>query len=364
MNSGGGEAVVKRVVVSAAVVLCAVVAGAAPASAGTWRVQAVPEPASAELVGVSCPARLDCTAVAASGQAEQWNGSSWSVQALPDGARTAVSCAAPDSCIAVGDVATDHWDGASWTSQPVPLPPGAKSFELDAVSCAAPASCIATGFWAVDTSGLVRPLAEQWDGTSWTVLTVPMQPGAASEDLGGGLSCPVANHCLAVGDFLLPGQSSSHPLAARWNGTRWTIQDMPNAASGAGSLRGVSCAATTSCTAVGISVNSITGATAPLVERMNGTSWTIQPDAAPASAILTAVSCPTLSWCTAVGEDASDTGVAEYWDGTSWTAQALPVPHGHARGASLLGVSCLSAFHCTAAGTYGRSGHPLAEHEN
>ena len=98
------------------------------------------------------------------------------------------------------------------------------------------------------------------------------------------------------------------------------------------------------------------------VERWNGTTWTIQQDAG--GGFPRAVSCPTVSRCTAVGGGNGNSGYAEYWDGTSWTAQDTPVPHGTTNGASLHGVSCQSVFHCTAVGTYGRFGHPLAEREN
>src|SRR5262249_61967640 len=88
--------------------------------------------------------------------------------------------------------------------------------------------------------------------------------------------------------------------------------------------------------------------------------------AAPADAELFGVSCPSSSSCTAVGGNASDTGVAEHWDGTGWTLQTLPVAHINAF-AGLSGVSCLSATNCTAVGSYsfhgGRGTHALADHE-
>ena len=126
----------------------------------------------------------------------------------------------------------------------------------------------------------------------------------------------------------------------------------------------VSCSGPEHCTAVG-GVN--TGSTVvPLVERWDGSAWTIQTDAAPAGAELTGVSCTSSSSCTAVGGITSDTGGAERWDGTSWTLQTLPVAHKNAS-AGLAGVSCLSATNCTAVGGYsfhgGRGAHPLADHE-
>jgi hypothetical protein len=95
-----------------------------------------------------------------------------------------------------------------------------------------------------------------------------------------------------------------------------------------------------------------------LVERWDGTSWTIQADAAPAGTAMDSVSCTSSTSCTAVGG-----GEAEHWDGTSWTLETMPVPHHATRGIAVPGVSCRSAITCTAVGYYGRQAHPLAEHE-
>ncbi len=74
------------------------------------------------------------------------------------------------------------------------------------------------------------------------------------------------------------------------------------------------------------------------------------------------MSCTSGTSCTAVGS-LSNTGLAEHWDGTSWTVQPTPVPkHGTATYADLLGISCLSATYCTAVGLYNR-GQPLADHQ-
>jgi hypothetical protein len=348
--------------------LCVAVSGVmsastgASASAGTWRVQAVPQPNRAELDGVSCPTEQDCTAVGELGPAEQWNGSTWTEQTLPGYPFTAVSCAAADSCVAVGSFAeTAIWDGTSWTSEQAPTPTGSSS-ELDAVSCASTTNCSATGFWTGSGSNQAQALAEHWDGTSWTREKVALPAGADSADLSAGLSCPTANRCIAIGvDQLTAGGGG--PIMARWNGTRWTAQAITLPADA--ELRGLSCPRPAKCTAVGGTVDDTTGTINPLVEYWNGSTWAVQADAAPAGSILNAVSCPNAKSCTAVGQSAGQvTGVAEYWDGTSWTAQDTPNPFGHTNSVDLLAVSCESDFHCTAVGDYGGYGHPLAEREN
>src|SRR5215471_5851087 len=208
------RAPVKRFVVSAAVVSWVVLSGAAPASASTpaWRVQFPPKPpnTSTFLQGVSCPARGNCTAAGfatSSGNpstlAEHWDGTRWTIQTTPNPAGppgeaqagfSGVSCASLASCTAVGDYFTtsgyqplaEQWDGTSWTIQTVPIPAGAQGGELASASCISPTSCTAVGFYVM-TGGENLPLAEHWDGTSWAVQAVPV-PSGGGELLG--VSCP------------------------------------------------------------------------------------------------------------------------------------------------------------------------------
>jgi hypothetical protein len=388
----GWEASVKPVMVSVVVVICAVLSGAVPASASTasWRVQFVPKPprTSTFLSAVSCPLPGNCTAVgfAVSGGnpstlAEQWDGSRWAIQPTPNpagspqAAFSGVSCASPASCTAVGDYYTvsgyqplaEYWEGVSWTIQAVPIPAGAQGGELESVSCASAASCTAVGF-AAAAGGESLPLAEHWDGSSWTVQTVPL-PSLASGGGLSGVSCPTALDCIAVGET--GGQTNV--LAERWNGTRWTAQTIPRPAGTNMGLAGVSCKAPERCIAVGSETTRTGGGTTTgaVVERANGPTWTLQADAAPAGTVLGGVSCPSNRSCTAVGVNipagtppVPTTPVAEHWDGTSWALQTVPEPNG-TFGAELSGVWCLRALNCTAVGDFGRGGAraiPLAEH--
>src|SRR6202035_4611038 len=91
------------------------------------------------------------------------------------------------------------------------------------------------------------------------------------------------------------------PLVERWNGTAWSVQASP--AGRGGSLAGVSCTSATACTAVGTTTNAA-GLTAGLAEQWNGLSWRNVPTPQiPNSpyAVLSAVSCSSATACTAVG---------------------------------------------------------------
>jgi hypothetical protein len=235
----------------------------------------------------------------------------------------------------------EGWNGNSWTIQSTTNP---GTGALSGVSCTTPTACTAT------VIGFNQALAERWDGTSWTLQAAPGSPF-------NGVSCTSATACTAVGEgddgTFLPGTQ-----AEAWDGTSWTIQPTPNP-SGASSLSGVSCTSATACTAVGYSNNGSTDL--PLAERWDGSTWAIQTTPTPSGATdssLSGVSCSSATECTAVGsyDDSSGVQVAlvERWDGSTWTIQNTPIPSG-ATGSSLSAVSCTSATACTAVGSYTNS---------
>ncbi len=77
--------------------------------------------------------------------------------------------------------------------------------------------------------------------------------------------------------------------------------------------------------------------------------WTIQPSSK-AAGILEDVSCVSATDCTAVG-GAGKWAVAQHWDGSAWSEQAVAKPAG-ATSTTLLGISCTSSSACSAVGSY------------
>src|SRR2546421_11268664 len=71
-------------------------------------------------------------------------------------------------------VAVPAAGAATFNVQSVPTPhsPNGQGFS---VSCSSSTSCMAVGF-SINSLGEQRPLAETWNGTSWTVQAVPMPP--------------------------------------------------------------------------------------------------------------------------------------------------------------------------------------------
>jgi len=333
----------------------------------SWSI--LPRPAVGRLSAVSCTSATACTAVGQTfpeaALAERWNGTSWAVQPTPSLAHSGlagVSCSSATACTAVGSYLTaddaheplaEAWNGTTWVFQATPTLNDLSS--LGDVSCTSASACIAVGRAAVVPEGEeTTPLAEEWNGTKWTVLTVP-EPGSGGSL--AGVSCASAMACAAVGG------DTRGALAERWNGTAWAVQRTPRPA--AAVLAAVSCSSAGACTAVGGFVHRARGTMVTLAERWNGTAWAIQrtpgnPVGTPDNG-LAAISCTTARRCAAVGT-VDRRVLAQRWNGRRWALQRIRNP-ATAFGAMLNAVSCTSARRCTAVGSYSdRAGSVTFDH--
>jgi hypothetical protein len=278
---------------------------------------------------------------------------------------TGISCTSASACVAVGYFTnssgvevplSESWNGTSWSLSEPPTPTGATRTVLEGVSCTSSTACIAAGF-DIDAGKFVA-LAETWNGTSWS-LQSPPSPTGSSGSILFAISCTSGSACTAVGVF---GNSAGKevPLAERWNGTTWSVQE-PAGSTGANEteLAGVSCTSATACQAVGVYRTTSTSADAPFAESWSGTSWTVQTVPKPAGTTghvgLQGVSCTSATVCVAAGSFA-DAGkempLAERWNGTAWSLEEPPIPAGAGAG-TLSGVSCTSSTACFAGGKAG-----------
>jgi len=388
LRGRGGVALWVRVVVCmvvGCVALAVCLASAGMAAASAWSIQRTPNPAGARysvLSGVSCASRTACTAVGyfANGAgvgmplAERWNGTSWSIQRTPApaGARSSllfgVSCASRRACVAVGSVTNrsgitvplaERWNGSSWSIQRTPTPTRANGrgvSYLGGVSCASRKACTAVGFSGNSAGTTGVTLAERWNGSSWAIQRTPHPTGARVSFLSG-VSCASPRFCIAAG-FFVNSAGGGVTLAERWNGTRWAIQPTPTReAATYVQLVGVSCASPTSCTAAGF-FSIVTGIEVMLAERWNAADWAIQRTLYPDHARFVrfaGVSCASPTSCTAVGffnnVPGIDVTLAERWNGTRWAIQRSPNPAG-ATSNSLGAVSCPATTRCTAVGGF------------
>ena len=336
----------------------------------TWTVGSTPSGVGG-LSGIFCTSHNACVAVGWTGTSSSnaglvlvWDGLTWtaSTAATPSGTPTgnaswslsAVSCTSGQACTAVGGISNaaapgvtlvERWDGHTWTIQPSPSPMGT-AIGLTGVSCTSAQSCVAVGSYTptrdpntpTQLANLTTlPLAERWDGQTWTILSVPLPSGTLG--LLNGISCTSARACVAAGGSFTFGPAflelKFSTLVEAWDGTTWAIQSSPNVSEAEMSrLNGVSCTSPNACTAVGTAFF-----TGPLPNPPGDTG-----------AILTSV-----------------VTLAEHWDGHSWTIQPTPTPTG--TWGVLNGVSCLSSDVCHAVGASYPHGDPnasqsLAERHN
>ena len=320
---------------------------------------------STGLNAVSCASPQSCVAVgtfqtstAFESFGESWNGGTWTSASTPKpkvSNLAAVSCPASSSCIAVGDIVTngipltlaEHWNGITWARQHTPNPAkSARSF-LAGVSCTSGSACTAVGFYA-DHAGHQFTLAERWNGRNWRAEHVPGPAGEPGVQLDG-VSCGSASACMAVGTF------DGGIFTDVWNGKSWSLKPVAAPRGGKdGFLSSVSCTSASACTAVGDYVRHTR--VVPLAERWNGKSWKPQPVATPPGASasgLTSVSCTSATACAAGGftQHAVTDAVAERWNGTKWATESIQPPPG-SQSTQLGSISCDSAAACMAVGSY------------
>lgn len=175
--------------------------------------------------------------------AERWHGGRWTMTQLavsPDPVNKGqflsdLATLSADDAWAVGDTyqagknifpgATllgaliEHWDGTGWTivANPVAERAGASLNAIDARS--------ATDVWAVgrqdDGNGGVVPLAEHFDGISWTVVPTPAGAPPAALD---AVSATAVNDVWAVGGQTQAGTANTAvPFVEHFDGTAWHV---------------------------------------------------------------------------------------------------------------------------------------------
>ena len=158
--------------------------------------------------------------------AEKWNGSTWSIQTTPNPkpatgqsiALSGISCVASGACLAVGGDSTpnavapkysllaERLNGSTWSIQTIPNP--------------------SSSLQNVKASGPDPTLAESWNGSTWSIWSMP-SPSTAIYSYLYGVACTSSKGCLAVGTYTnKSGVALS--LAETWNGSTWSIQSSPS----------------------------------------------------------------------------------------------------------------------------------------
>jgi len=295
---------------------------------------------------------------------ELWDGNSWSIQNSPNTSSTVdnlldgVSCVSVSWCVAVGtsddgrleQTLIEVWDGTSWSIQASANTSPTEDNGLYSVSCLSAISCVAVGEF---DNGWLQTLVQVWDGNTWTIQASENSSTTETNYLFE-VSCVSANSCVAVGAFMRGGWNQ--PMAQVWDGSSWTMQSIPTFSATEGNfVEGLSCVSASMCVAVG--AHSINGGSVyqTMIQVWDGNSWSIQPS--PSNSLtednyLWSVSCVSVSSCVAVGYyylGGIRQTLVEVWDGSAWAIQPSPNPDPFVDN-RLQSVSCVSDWQCVVVG--------------
>jgi hypothetical protein len=276
--------------------------------------------------------------------------SGWNLQSPPSPSQTyatfdGISAVSSTDMWAVGEYFDDdsvarplaeHWDGETWTVEPVP--DGDLLFDVAAVA--------SDDVWAVgQSSSNDEPvLIEHWDGAYWTPSSSPHTgPGASLE----AVEAISAEDVWAAGHYSPDGVKTT-PLLEHWDGVSWSIAPAPTPVGRQGSFGAVSAISASDVWAVGNAFNRGSNRSETLAEHWDGTAWSIVPTPSHTSGdVLTAIAAPSSAAAWAFGcylDGLVYRLDAIRWDGSAWAAADVPpaperfIRSATARGASVIGV--------------------------
>jgi hypothetical protein len=322
----------RRLAAAGSVLLATVLTGAAmagTAEAATWRVDHPPFTSQstvsyAPLAAVTATSASNVWAVGRADGAnliDHWNGSTWSSVALPPGPcdvfesdcqLTGVSASSASNIIAVGHATLNdngagwlaaslayRYDGTSW--RPLALPSDVPFWSIGKVEAFSP-----TDAWTIGADGSTgSAVTYHFDGTSFTRVANPMVAPAATPVLSVNAIAGTSGHDIWVG-----GQDQTsgyrhvqrHSLLMHYDGAAWTTQSIPDT----GGILDLAALSPTNVWALGFDGS---------VLHWDGATWSTATSS-PGGQVLGAVSATNV-WVAGAG------GFAHF-DGTSWTASALP----------------------------------------
>jgi hypothetical protein len=326
------------------------------APAGTVRAFAIDAASSSDVWAVS------------GGSIEHWDGSAWTTADTVPGARfNAIHAISANDVWAAGyqtiggtllQTLTLHWNGISWSTIPSP-DVGDRDNQLTSVAGTLTNDLWAVGYYNDPANGFEEPLAEHWDGQTWTVATLPNDGNGNNTQLLS-VSMDTQGDAWAVGYTIgSAANSQATPVTERWSGGTWQVIPSPVFdPSHPWELTGVAAVAPDNVWAVGTVFNNPPAPPVPdLIEHWDGTSWTVESTPDPAGAqfsSLSGISALSASDIWAVGtwtdSNALSHTLIKHWDGANWSVAASPDPGAYAN--SLLAVVATAANDAWAVGGY------------
>jgi len=219
--------------------------------------------------------------------------------------------------------------------------------------------------------GAVVPAAAAEQRTGWGIVPSPNGPGATGNTLVQ-VSASSAADAWAVGYDYNAVAGAFRTMIQRWDGSAWTLVRSPDPSASDDVLYGVDSLSASDAWAVGYDLAG--GYHQALIEHWDGAAWRVVPAPRPGTRDsdlwgVTALG-PADVW--AVGNERTGAGsfrfrpLVEHWNGAAWTLVRVPSPPLTGVGASLSGIAATSPRDIWAVGNYdtGARFQPLIEHWN
>ena len=219
---------------------------------------------------------------------EHWDGARWrlvrSDRTLEDQEEIGgVAAAAPDDIWAVGSVGLpfhddrqieiQHWDGRAWSF----VQPDQVSINnvLEGVTTVSSNDAWAVGSRERGGGSRDRSLIEHWDGNTWSLVVIPDPPDS---DLLSSVAAISANDVWAVGSRVSSNGVRLQPLAMHWDGTRWSLVNVPAVRHRDSRFTDVVAIASDDVWAVGLAFEpTVPSVSRPITEHWDGTTWRLAP---------------------------------------------------------------------------------------
>ncbi len=295
---------------------------------------------------------------------EHWNGTRWSTVPSPNASGipfktvangnslNAVAAISADDVWAVGHTTinafsqgaaslVEHWNGRAWSIVPTPdgvLPTFNYQNDLLGVSGTSAGDVWAVGWNGSIEGDLHRPTIQHWNGSQWTLTSVPSVGADASNVVVAAVSALAPDDVWATGTYSgSQNDPVTHPLALHWNGTAWSVVNPVDLPSGGGfqhvALSAVDAVSAHDVWAVGNVLSTDAqgnGQSQALVEHWNGTAWSTVagPSGVPAGTAtnldgITALAADDI-WAVGTSGLTAHQPLLAHWDGTAWSAVAPP----------------------------------------
>jgi len=121
----------------------------------------------------------------------------------------------------------EHWNGSQWSMVPSSNVGTHDNFLIGVTTVSA------NDVWTVgaynDNNNILNTLIEHWNGSRWSI--VPSPNVGTNGSLTDSLAAVSANDIWTVG-FYNTSQNQSQNLVEHWNGTKWSVVQVPNTGAG------------------------------------------------------------------------------------------------------------------------------------